>query len=106
MNEEQIINLVLGLDRITGFTLGRARFEKRAVSQDMELWLANVSFAPVGSYVIHLFNLFDELQCFPHYHAFMHSVLVLLKITDVGQPLASSLCRHLLRMGSSAFWPV
>lgn len=41
---QQICEELLNEEGITGFTLGRARFEKRAVSQDMELWLAN---APV-----------------------------------------------------------
>ena len=36
-------SLFFGFGRITGITLGRTRLEKRVVSQDLELWLSNVS---------------------------------------------------------------
>jgi predicted RNA-binding protein with RPS1 domain len=41
---EQICEELLNEEGITGVTLGRTRLEKRVVSQDLELWLAN---APV-----------------------------------------------------------
>ena len=59
-NLKQLIDKVLcGFDRINDVTLGRTRLEKRVVSQDLELWLANVRFIVTNNF-FHPFDLLDR----------------------------------------------
>jgi hypothetical protein len=61
-----IDKVLCGFDRINGVTLGRTRLEKRVVSQDLELWLANVRFTMTATiYSTHLICLMDFLES-PH----------------------------------------